>query len=87
MGLITGLLTLPLAPVRGTMWIAEMLQAEAENQRNDDSSILTALQELEQARAQGELSDEQAEEAEDALIEELMALRRAAGEDAYGPLG
>ena len=30
MGLFTGLLTLPLAPVRGTMWVAEQLMAEAE---------------------------------------------------------
>jgi hypothetical protein len=86
-GLITGLLTLPLAPVRGTMWIAEMIQAEAENQRNDDASILTTLQELELARANGELTDEEAEEAEDALIEELMTLRQAAGQESYGPLG
>ena len=26
MGLITGLLTLPLAPVRGTVWLAERIQ-------------------------------------------------------------
>ncbi|MGO4759259.1 gas vesicle protein GvpG, partial [Streptomyces sp. 2MCAF27] len=29
MGLITGLLTLPLAPVRGVAWIAEQLRQEA----------------------------------------------------------
>ena len=33
MGLFTGLLTLPLAPVRGTVWIAEQLAAEAERER------------------------------------------------------
>ena len=32
MGIITGLLTLPLAPVRGTVWVAEQLAAEAERQ-------------------------------------------------------
>ena len=31
MGLITGLLTLPLAPVRGVVWVAEQVQAEAED--------------------------------------------------------
>jgi len=30
MGLITGLLTLPLAPVRGTVWLAERMVEEAE---------------------------------------------------------
>jgi Gas vesicle protein G len=32
MGLFTGLLTLPLAPIRGTMWIAEQVAAEAERE-------------------------------------------------------
>lgn len=87
MGLITGLLTLPLAPVRGTMWIAELVLAEAENEQNDEPSILSGLQELEAARAQGELSDEQFEEAENALLERLMAMRGLAQEESYGPIG
>jgi Flp pilus assembly protein CpaB len=32
MGLFTGLLTLPLAPIRGTIWVAEQVAAEAERQ-------------------------------------------------------
>src|ERR671935_87476 len=32
MGLVTGLLTLPLAPVRGTMWLAERLLEEPESE-------------------------------------------------------
>lgn len=32
MGLFTGLLLLPLAPVRGTVWIAEQIAAEAERE-------------------------------------------------------
>ena len=37
MGLITGLLTLPLAPVRGTIWVAEQLAAEAEREEKRGS--------------------------------------------------
>ena len=37
MGLITGLLTLPLAPVRGTVWIAERIQEQAEAELYDES--------------------------------------------------
>jgi len=36
MGLFTGLLTLPLAPVRGTVWVAEQLAAEAERQLREE---------------------------------------------------
>ena len=32
MGLFTGLLTLPLAPIRGTIWVAEQVAAEADRQ-------------------------------------------------------
>src|SRR5207247_11186785 len=38
MGLFTGLLTLPLAPVRGTVWIAEQLAAEAERELREAQS-------------------------------------------------
>ena len=77
MGLITGLLTLPLAPVRGTMWIAEVIQAEAENYDLDETEILSSLDELETARRTGEFSEEEIEEAEDVLVERLMAIRGA----------
>ena len=39
MGFLTGLLTLPLAPVRGTIWVAERLLEEAERQMNDPETI------------------------------------------------
>jgi len=47
MGLITGLLTLPLAPVRGTMWIAERLIEEAERELDDPANIELQLAEAE----------------------------------------
>ncbi|HEY3729150.1 MAG TPA: gas vesicle protein GvpG [Solirubrobacteraceae bacterium] len=84
MGLITGLLTLPLAPVRGTIWIAELLQREAENQEYDESSILARLAELEAVREQGEFSEEEIEEAENALVERLIELRGVGGQEGYG---
>ena len=35
MGLLTGLLTLPLAPVRGVFWVAEQIEAEVDREMND----------------------------------------------------
>jgi hypothetical protein len=84
MGLITGLLTLPLAPVRGTVWLAQVIQTEIENQESDETSIMTALQGLEAARGTGDLSDEEIEEAENELVERLIALRGAGGQESYG---
>ncbi len=85
MGLITGLLTLPLAPVRGTVWLAQIIQEEAERQLQlDEPAILAALQELETAREAGVFSEEEIEEAENELVDQLMALRGVSGQESYG---
>jgi hypothetical protein len=86
-GLITTLLTLPLAPVRGTVWLAQIIQAEVESRELDEPSILAALQELEVAREAGDFSEEEIEQAEDALVEQLMALRGVGGQESYGQFG
>lgn len=86
MGLITGLLTLPLAPVRGVVWVAERLQEQAEDELYDESAIRAGLLELDAARQTGELDEQDIAEAEDALIERLMAIRAVAGEESYGAI-
>ena len=75
MGLITGLLTLPLAPMRGTVWIAERLLEQAEAELNDENAIIAQLMEIDAAREAGEISEEDAAEAEDILLERLIAAR------------
>ena len=47
MGLFTGLLTLPLAPVRGAVWVAEQVAAEAERELYDEGRIRAELMALE----------------------------------------
>lgn len=84
MGLITGLLTLPLAPLRGTVWLAERIQEQAEEELYDESAVRAGLLEIEAARQTGELDEQELAEAEDALIERLMAIRGFAGEESYG---
>lgn len=77
MGLLTGLLTLPLAPVRGTVWIAEKLEEQARAELRDETSIHTALLELDALRETGELDEAEIAAAEDELIERLVEVRRA----------
>jgi ribosome assembly protein YihI (activator of Der GTPase) len=57
-GLITGLLTLPLAPVRGVVWIAEKVAEEAELELYDENRIMRELADLEQAKDAGEIDEE-----------------------------
>jgi hypothetical protein len=75
MGLITGLLTLPLAPVRGTVWIAEQLLEEAERELNEPEAIERQLGEAEAAHERGELTEEELADIEDELLRRLTGQR------------
>lgn len=72
MGLITGLLTLPLAPVRGVAWVTEKVAEQAELELYDENRIMRELAELESAHEAGHLSDEQFEADVDLLLERLQ---------------
>ena len=76
MGLISGLLTLPLAPVRGTVWIAEQVLEQAERDYYDERAIHAQLLDIDAAREAGTIDDEEAERAEDVLVERMMEGRR-----------
>lgn len=84
MGLITGLLTLPLAPIRGTVWLAERIQEQAEKEFYDEAAIRAQLMEIEAAREAGEIDEEEATLAEDALLERLIAARALGGDRTDG---
>jgi hypothetical protein len=72
MGLITGILTLPLAPVRGVAWVAEKVAEQAELELYDEDRILRELIELVAARDRGELSEPRFNAAVDELLERLQ---------------
>lgn len=72
MGLITGLLGLPLAPLRGTLAAAEQIHQQAEREFYDPTAIRAQLEEIERLRESGEVSDEDATAWEDELVERLM---------------
>ena len=73
MGLFTGLLTLPLAPVRGTVWVAQQVMAQAERELYAPATIRRQLEEVDRLRAEGALSDEEAERMEDDLVQRLLS--------------
>lgn len=75
MGLISGILGLPLAPVRGVVAVAEQLRQAAEDELYDPVLIRQQLEEVEQMRADGRLTDEEATMWEDELVERLLVAR------------
>jgi hypothetical protein len=79
-GLLTGLLGLPLAPVRGVMWLAEHIRDQAEEQYYDPARIRAELQRVDEARRDGTLDEQECDELEEELLQRLMAGRgRAPG--------
>ena len=68
MGLIGSLLTLPLAPARGLVWVIEQVVDEAEAHLYDPARIRAELADAELALERGEID----EETYDALERELL---------------
>jgi hypothetical protein len=75
-GLLTGLLLLPLAPVRGAVWLAEKLADQAAAELDEETQVRRLLVEAELALDSGELNVEEFEAIEDELLERLDAARR-----------
>jgi hypothetical protein len=73
MGLITRILTLPLAQGRGAAWIAEQVRQEAERQWRDPAALQRALADVQARREAGLIDDAEADRLEDELIERLLA--------------
>jgi hypothetical protein len=72
-GLLKGVVLLPLAPVNGLRRLAGVLADEVERETAARESPERALAELAAKRANGEISDEDAEALEHQLVEELLS--------------
>ncbi|MFC9589325.1 gas vesicle protein GvpG [Streptomyces sp. NPDC056944] len=71
MGLVTYLLTLPLAPVRGVVWVAERVTEKAEEEYYDPAPVWRELADLEGRLVRGEIDQETFDEREDELLDRL----------------
>lgn len=80
MGLLTGLLTLPLAPMRGVKWVAEQVRQQAEEEFYDPVEIRRQLEDVDEMRARGELDDDEAEAIEEELVQRLLEGQARASE-------
>jgi hypothetical protein len=74
-GLFKELALLPLAPVRGTAWVAEQLAEEAERELYDENRIKRELLQLELDEEEGRVSDEERRRRESDLLARLRAAR------------
>lgn len=81
MGFFTGLVTLPLAPVRGAAWVAEQVADEADRQLYDEEQIRREMLQLELDSDDGKIGEEERAEMEDALLDRLAIARERAREE------
>jgi hypothetical protein len=85
MGLFTGLLTLPLAPVRGVAWVVEQVADEADRQLYDEGSIRREMLQLELDYEDGKIDEQERELREEELMERLAVSKaRRAEEEGEG---
>ena len=72
MGLFSGLLLLPLAPVRGVVWVGEKLQEQVEHQLHDPAVIRGQIDELDEAYERGDITEDERDEQQEVLLQRLV---------------
>ncbi|MFE2498218.1 gas vesicle protein GvpG [Streptomyces scopuliridis] len=87
MGLLTQILTVPLAPVRGVGWVVKRVAEVAEQEAYDTTPIERELAELERELLEGRVSEREFDRREDELLDRLEAIQRARVGDAPAPRG
>ncbi|MFD6249722.1 gas vesicle protein GvpG [Streptomyces roseolus] len=82
MGLLDGILTLPLAPLRGTAWVIDQVLEAAEREYYDPAPVRARLAALVDDLENGRLDAEEFDRLEDEFLdrlEEIEAYRERTG--------
>jgi hypothetical protein len=72
MGLFSGLLLLPLAPVRGVVWVGEKIQQQVDHQLHDPAVIRAQIDELDEAFERGDITEDERDEQQEVLLQRLV---------------
>ncbi|MEU7298229.1 gas vesicle protein GvpG [Streptomyces exfoliatus] len=75
MGLVTEILALPLAPLKGIGWVLDKVVRAAEEEYYDPTPVQEALATLGRARSEGEIGEEDFARREQELLERLEEIR------------
>jgi uncharacterized membrane protein len=73
MGLLSGIVKLPFSPVLGVISLAEVIQRQVEQELHNPANTRRQLEELEEARARGEISAEDERKAQEEILETRVA--------------
>ncbi|MEU7629995.1 gas vesicle protein GvpG [Nocardia sp. NPDC049220] len=75
MGLLSTLFTLPLAPVRGVIWLGEVIQDQVEQRLHDPATIRRELEAIDEAAAAGHLSEQERKQAQQEVLDRMIQPR------------
>lgn len=75
MGLLTLPFRLPFLPVQAVVRLAQLIQEEAEKTLYDPAMIRRELEEIERARASGDISEEEAAQLQNEVVARLIPVR------------
>jgi hypothetical protein len=79
MGLMKELVLLPVAPVRGTLWVAERIADQVEQEETSAGGAVKQIEEIDRAQERGELDEREAAERQERLVEEQVVRTSAEG--------
>ncbi|BCN59300.1 gas vesicle protein GvpG [Prescottella equi] len=79
MGLFSAIFGLPLAPVRGVVWIGEVVRRQVEEETTSPAAMRRDLEAIEEGRRSGEISEAEAAQAEDEILHRVTRRRDAGG--------
>ena len=82
MGLLKTLVTLPLTPVRGVVWVVEQVADEADRQLFDETRIRAEMLQVELDHDEGLVDDEERAAIEEELFARLAIARQRMREEA-----
>jgi hypothetical protein len=72
-GLISTVVLLPVAPVKGVFWVARKINDEANRRYYSEGAIVSELRRVDELRKAGQLTEEQAAAREEELLERRLA--------------
>jgi hypothetical protein len=79
MGLIKEIVLLPVAPVRGTLWVAERIADQVEQERYGGATAVEELDRLDEAGKTGELDEQEAAARQEEILEDQLGRAAAPG--------
>ncbi|MEU2043363.1 MULTISPECIES: gas vesicle protein GvpG [Nocardia] len=70
-GVVSSILSLPVAPVRGVIWLGELIQDQVDQKMHDPALMRRELEEIDAAAAAGQLSEEERKQAQQAVLDRM----------------